>query len=123
MSFRIPHTLEAHRLPHPISGDMGDSQCGFFIVQGRGLIKIIAVSGELEGSGGWDHVSVSAPGRCPTWEEMCWVKDKFWDAEDTVIQFHPPRSQYVNHHPYTLHLWRDLFANHRLPPSNFVGPK
>ncbi len=25
--------------------------------------------------GGWEHVSVSLPRRCPTWDEMCLIKD------------------------------------------------
>ena len=57
---------------------------------------------------GWEHVSVSIPAerRTPTWEEMCYIKSLFWEAEDTVIQIHPPHSQYVDLHPYCLHLWR-----------------
>lgn len=57
---------------------------------------------------GWEHVSVTIIGhnRCPTWEEMCAVKGEFFDAEECVIQFHPPRSKHVNTHRYCLHLWR-----------------
>lgn len=83
----------------------------------------------------WDHVSVSlrrdrrsgtglAPVlRCPTWEEMCFVKDWFFGPGETVIQYHPPRSEYVNYHPFTLHLWRP--HNHPLPrpPTWMIGPK
>ena len=72
---------------------------------------------------GWEHVSVSAPGRCPTWEEMSWVKETFWEPEDAVMQLHPPQSEYVNWHPYCLHLWRPLLAEIPVPPSVFVGPK
>ena len=71
----------------------------------------------------WEHVSVSTPERCPTWEEMCWIKDLFWDEEETVVQYHPPKSRYVNMHPFTLHLWRPTRSKDRLPfpPSNLVG--
>ena len=31
--------------------------------------------------GGWEHVSVSYRKRCPTWEEMCRVKDMFFEPE------------------------------------------
>ena len=48
--------------------------------------------------GGWDHVSVSLLGRCPTWNEMSHVKNLFWDAEETVVQYHPPASKYINYH-------------------------
>ncbi|MFA5158143.1 MAG: hypothetical protein WC451_03105 [Patescibacteria group bacterium] len=57
---------------------------------------------------GWDHVSVSIlhKKRMPTWGEMCMVKDLFWNPEETVIQYHPAKSSYVNVHPWTLHLWQ-----------------
>jgi hypothetical protein len=48
----------------------------------------------------WEHVSVSTPTRCPSWEEMCWVKDVFFSGEETVVQLHPPKSKYVNDNPY-----------------------
>lgn len=57
---------------------------------------------------GWDHVSVSPKNqkRCPTWEEMCAIKDMFFEAEEEAFQFHPAKSHYINAHPYCLHLWR-----------------
>lgn len=73
--------------------------------------------------GGWDHVSVSWPHRCPTWDEMCLVKKVFFGPEETVIQYHPPESEYVNLHPYCLHMWRPRFAQIPTPPSWMVGPK
>ena len=71
----------------------------------------------------WEHVSVSLKHRCPNWQEMCFVKDLFWSEDELVVQFHPPRSDYVNHHPYCLHLWRPLDGHIRTPPSIFVGPR
>lgn len=53
---------------------------------------------------------------------MCQVKDVCWDDEDVVMQLHPRRSQYVNMHPHTLHLWRPLEASIPEPPSILVGP-
>ena len=71
----------------------------------------------------WEHVSVSTAVRCPTWEEMCHVKEIFWDPEDVVIQLHPPRSEWVNCHPYTLHLWRPIGIVLPRPPALTVGPR
>ena len=71
----------------------------------------------------WEHVSVSLKHRTPNWTEMCWVKDLFWSEDELVVQFHPPRSDYVDHHPYCLHLWRPLDGHIRTPPSIFVGPR
>ncbi len=69
---------------------------------------------------GWEHVSVSTAKRCPTWDEMCRVKDLFWDDEDVVMQLHPAKSQYVNTHPYTLHLWRPIHQSIPLPDTILV---
>lgn len=79
------------------------------------LFRIIASSGM-----GWDHVSVSRPDRCPTWEEMCWVKGLFWNPEETVVQYHPPESQAVNLCPTCLHLWRPTTLPIPLPPRECV---
>lgn len=70
----------------------------------------------------WEHVSVSTKTRCPTWEEMTYIKGLFWGDYETVIQFHPPRSQYVDFHPYCLHLWKPVGINIQLPPPQCVGP-
>lgn len=67
----------------------------------------------------WEHVSVSLNNRCATWKEMCFVKDMFWEDEECVIQFHPPKSKYVNIDPYCLHMWkpvgRDLYSELEVP--------
>jgi len=70
---------------------------------------------------GWEHVSVSTPGRCPNWEEMCFIKHLFWSADDIVIQYHPPESEYVNVHRYCLHLWRPEGLPIPIPPRYLVG--
>lgn len=70
---------------------------------------------------GWEHVSVSLPNRCPTWPEMCLIKGMFWGDEDCVVQFHPLESEYVNNHPYCLHLWRPSGQDIPTPPSLLVG--
>lgn len=71
----------------------------------------------------WEHVSVSTIKRIPTWQEMCFIKDKFWGKEDCVVQYHPPESEYVNNHPYCLHMWRHSEAEIRRPPMFMVGDK
>lgn len=71
---------------------------------------------------GWEHVSVSRQNRTPTWEEMCRVKDLFWDAEECVVQYHPPKSDYRNLHKYCLHLWKPLEVEIPRPPAFTVAP-
>lgn len=60
---------------------------------------------------GWEHVSiVLSARRLPTWEEMCLIKDIFWDEEEMVVQIHPKKSEYVNL-TEALHLWRPKDGN------------
>ena len=72
---------------------------------------------------GWEHVSMSLHDRMPTWEEMCLLKSIFWGKEDTVVQFHPPQSEYVNMHDFCLHLWRPIGVDFPVPNSILVGIK
>ncbi len=59
-------------------------------------LRVIASSGLIDPDIPWDHVSVSTTERCPNWPEMCFIKDLFFDEEETVMQLHPPRSQWIN---------------------------
>lgn len=70
--------------------------------------------------GGWDHVSVSFPGRCPTWNEMCKIKDIFFMEDECCVEYHPAGKDYVNIHPYCLHIWRPQAAEIPMPPKIFV---
>jgi hypothetical protein len=78
---------------------------------------------------GWEHVSVTvAPEgkhstRCPTWTEMCFVKNMFWNEDECVIEYHPPKNEYVSCHEFCLHLWKPIGMELPLPNSLFVGPK
>jgi hypothetical protein len=47
----------------------------------------------------------------------------FWCEEDCVVQYHPPKSQYVNNHPFCLHLWRPIDHQLPAPDSLLVGVK
>lgn len=74
--------------------------------------------------GGWDHVSVRPfSGANPTWDDMCFVKDMFFYDEDCVVQYHPPKSEYVNNVDNCLHLWRPIGEAMPMPPSIFTGLK
>lgn len=95
---------------------------GAFQVRGlkiKGSLCCIISDGE-----GWEHVSVSRPDRCPTWDEMCFIKNLFWGEDDLVIQYHPVKGDYINCHPYCLHLWRKSGTNEfcERPPKIMVGP-
>lgn len=121
MAFHVPNKL---RVAHPLYVKLEvPGNNGFFVLphpnqNSNAQLKVLASDGE-----GWEHVSVSLFNRCPTWAEMCYVKDMFWDPEDCVVQFHPPQSEYVNNHPYVLHMWRKIGSEFETPPSMLVGIK
>lgn len=103
----------------------GDDFGMFGINHGKKFFKIIASSGNEEIP--WEHVSVSSKDysgdRTPTWEEMHWIKQLFWDDEECVIQFHPKKSEYVNNHAHCLHMWKPIGIEFPTPPSIAVGIK
>lgn len=82
---------------------------------------------------GWEHLSVSTPSKTPTWEQMCKMKDLFWNEDEVCVQYHPAKEDYVNNHPHCLHIWRPVaskdFINSPtskedllpVPPSILVG--
>ena len=104
------------------ASDPGDDFGAFLIPGpcGRDLLVIASSGDESEGID-WEHVSVSLRNRCPNWEEMCHVKSLFWDDEESVMQLHPPKSKWINNHPYCLHMWRPTKEAIPLPPEITVG--
>ena len=119
MKAKLDPRLKLARVRHPLTLDPGDDRNGAFMMRvptGRRLY-ILASSGM-----GWDHVSVSVvdSNETPTWEEMCFVKDFFFEPEEMVIQYHPARSQYVNFHEGCLHLWRPQHEAVPVPPIIMV---
>ena len=75
--------------------------------------------------GGWEHVSVCPRKKhiVPSWDDMCKIKDIFFHDEECVVQYHPPKSEYVNNMPNCLHLWRPINEAMPMPPSIMVGIK
>jgi len=98
----------------------GDRGNGVFKVYAGGRSFFVVASN----GGGWEHVSVSPCNKkrksCPTWDEMCAIRDMFFQPEERVVEFHPPKSEYVNQHPYCLHLWRYTAGEFPHPPMIFV---
>ena len=102
-------------------GTSGDNTCGCFLLPSpidRQKIAVVASAG-----GGWDHVSASRSSRCPNWPEMEYIKRLFFRDNETVMQLHVPPSEHINHHPYTLHLWRPQKLEIPRPPAWMVGLK
>jgi len=126
--------LNAYRITRgPIidhyGGFVGDETCGAFMVpvraRNRGLSTALTGSYKLKvivsGSEGWDHVSVSLPQRCPTWEEMEFVKRLFFQPDAVCMQLHVAESSHISVHPFCLHIWHPHDAEIPLPPPIMVG--
>lgn len=123
----FPENCRIH--PPFYESNHGDKYGVFLIKDGADRLFCIATDGECPGLPGtrWEHVSVSVRNRrgiqlqrCPTWEQMAKIKDTFWPEDQAVMQLHPPQSDYVNLHPFCLHLWRPVEQEIPLPPSNLV---
>ena len=113
---------ERYRAKHPLGFEHGEGDpFGWFMIPSS--IKSeqwIAVQADAQTE--WEHVSASMKNRCPTWDEMCFLKSLFWDEEEAVVQIHPPKSEYVNLAKNCLHLWK-FKGDMPRPPSIYVGPK
>ncbi len=116
-------TLEKYRdrdFERRYYGCNGDSGNGAFrvLINQRSFFCIVS------NGCGWEHVSVSPCNKkrttCPTWEEMCAVKNMFFRPEECVIEYHPPRKDYVNNCETCLHLWRPTDGKIPMPPAAFV---
>jgi hypothetical protein len=122
----VPLTLQANRVRvGPMGSDESYGLAGAFrlLPPGPDAVLLVAVSSGPDYEHDWEHVSVSGENRCPTWDEMCWVKDLFWEKHEMAIQYHPPESQYVRCHPHCLHMWRPITMSIPMPPMLLVGPK
>lgn len=101
----------------PRASDATYGNNGAFLVPcGEVDLRVIASDGA-----GWDHVSVSLPDRCPTWNEMLYVRRLFFRGDEWAMELHPPPAQNINNHDYCLHLWRPQQGGIPVPPAWMVG--
>jgi hypothetical protein len=132
MMFHVPHE---HRYTERMYSDESFGNNGQFTLPSPEPDRRLFI--QASDGLGWEHVSVHAykiirgkrgrPNRrvmfIPTWSEMCYLKDIFWDEDDLVVQYHPPKEHYVNNHSFVLHLWRPVGVEMPAPPSIMVGLK
>ena len=126
MSFHVPGQYRVS--DGMMASDANDGNNGAFDLPfGEWRAFVVASDGS-----GWEHVSVHlyklghhghGKQATPNWTQMCEIKDRFWDDEDVVLQFHPRRSEYVNFHAHTLHLWRPVGVEIPTPAPILVGPR
>ncbi len=121
--WRVPEQFRVQdpRLPYKQNAANCPDFGAFHLPPKIGNRSIIAIASN---SLGWEHVSVSIrQGNrvlTPNWEEMAYVKSVFWSEEACVVEYHPPKSVYVNCHPNVLHLWRPIEIEIPRPPIECV---
>lgn len=127
MKKKVPEELEIRRVREgDYATNASHGLMGAFTLfapkDGEPLLVMSSGGDSRDNDTGWEHVSVSAKFSTPTWDEMCFVKDLFWYDTECVLQYHPPRSVYVNCHPYCLHLFKPIGIQIPIPPMLLVGP-
>lgn len=125
---KVPERFRLTNKRHSMASDSSYGCNGSFLIPHYKIygyyLNCVVSDGE-----GWQHVSVALSSnyikvkRCPTWEEMCFIKSIFFNDDETVMQLHPPKSEYINNHPYCLHLWKPDAIKIPLPDSLMVGYK
>jgi hypothetical protein len=93
-----------------------DGWNGHFLVPFDGEVWQVLISDGM----GWRHLSASNAYKkmLPPWSVMCRLKEAFWGDQDWVVQFHPAKDDWINDHPFVLHLWQPL--NEELPKPPVV---
>lgn len=106
-------------------GIVGNEHNGAFVIDRHknGEFFLLVVSNGV----GWDHVSVTLHRkngadikRCPSFEEMQMIKEKIFADDEVVFQLHPREEDYINTHPFCLHLWRPNNCSMNIPPLHSV---
>ncbi len=108
---------------HPNLGDVEPGHGGCYqvdIPMKKGKTSMVNVVASCSPEAEWDHVSVSKTNRCPTWLEMDYIKDLFFDTDEVVMQLHVGKKDHINIHQYCLHLWRPHGQKIPLPPHSYV---
>lgn len=122
--FTVPENYRLQKGELATGPDAGNN--GVFLIPHYSIDKYVFIVIASDGAG-WQHVSVHIQAkhrnvdRCPTWGEMCFIKNLFWSENDVCVQFHPAKKDYVNMHPTTLHLWSPTSQVLPVPPSLLVG--
>ena len=116
--WRIVAGKGGKELPPEIASTPEDGWNGHFLVPIGGEMWFVRISD----GGGWRHLSISNAKRklMPSWEIMCRVKDLFYGDDEVAVQYHPSKENYVDIHPYCLHLWQSLDEPMPTPPLIFV---
>lgn len=82
-------------------------------------LKVIASVGIQSDGREWLHVSFSRARRLPSYADLKLVKREFIGDDKKAVMVFPERENYVDIHPYCLHLWH--CADNPLPEFSYGG--
>ena len=68
----------------------------------------------------WDHVSVSARGKTPSWVEMEAVKRLCFNPDEVAMQLHVAERNHISIKHNCLHIWRPQGVVIPTPPEIMV---
>jgi hypothetical protein len=99
-------------------GTEADGWNGWFLVPLDGEMYQVIIADGM----GWRHLSISNAQKkmLPSWQTMCRVKDLFFGDDCWACQFHPAKADYINDHPWVLHIWQPLDVELPQPPVVMV---
>lgn len=77
----------------------------FVAIVPDGLLRVLVGREPFLAGGrmGW-HLSISHINRIPVWDEIKEARYRFCPDEVHMAMILPPKAEYVNLHPYTMHL-------------------
>ncbi len=122
----IRHLLPDAKVPG-LLGPIIDNRIGSPLWRIGDLQILATVQPDTAGTP-WYHVSYSLADKTPTHEQTCLVRAAMFKPTAVVVAVFPPVDEYVNLHPFCLHLWQRLTPERLIPDlrihdlSDLIGP-
>ncbi len=73
------------------------------VFKGGGFSLVVTVDETIHGP--LIHASLAHRARLPTWHELTDVRHSIWGPDEDVMMMMPRLSDYVNVHPFAMHLY------------------
>ena len=85
----------------------GESSAATYRNKGMGLVVLFSLSTMNDGTY-FVHCSLSRRSRLPSWQDVKVVKDAFLGEDVEAFHVLPKKEEYINLHPFCLHLWQPI---------------
>lgn len=83
--------------------------------QNRNGLRVLVTTAPFPDGREWMHISLSRADRLPSHDDLKHAKETFAGNNRYAYQVFPPVKEYVNIHPFCLHLWVPLTGEPPLP--------